>query len=56
MCRLLKKYNSIVDNSVNVMKLIRRCDKNGDNILDASEIHELLSVSAKPTSRPRSLL
>jgi hypothetical protein len=41
----MKKYNSIVAENVNVMKLIRKCDKNKDNILDASEIHQLLSVS-----------
>ncbi len=42
--RLMKKYNRVVNSGVNVMKLIRRCDKNKDNVLEASEIHELLKV------------
>ena len=41
---LMKKYNSTVALKVNVEKLIKKCDKNHDRILDASEIHELLSV------------
>ena len=41
---LMKKYNSTVALNVNVETLIRKCDKNHDRVLDASEIHELLAV------------
>ena len=44
--RLMKKYNRVVNAGVNVMKLIRRCDKNNDNVLEVSEIHELLKVES----------
>ena len=42
--RLIKKYNDVVRAGVNVQKVIRRCDKDNDSILDASEVHELLKV------------
>ena len=42
--RLNKKYNSVVSSGVNVAKLIRQCDRNRDNVLETSEVHELLKV------------
>ena len=44
--RLIKKYNRIVSCGVNVVKLIRQCDRNRDNVLGTSEVHELLKVRA----------
>ena len=51
MYRMTKKYNKYVIDNVNVWKLIRKFDKNKDEILDESEIQILLSVSIFIKSR-----
>jgi Ca2+-binding EF-hand superfamily protein len=49
--QLYKEFGNHVDTNLNVVKLIRMCDVNGNSVLDASEIREMLSVkntSARP--------
>ena len=41
----MKSYTEYVNNNVNVLGLIRKCDRNKDKILDADEVHELLTVT-----------
>ncbi len=54
--QLYKEFGNHVDTNLNVVKLIRMCDVNGNSVLDASEIREMLSVkntSARPFTRRR---
>jgi hypothetical protein len=55
--RLMKKYNQHVADNVNILRLIRKCDKNEDRILVASEIQSLLTVlPLAPDSHSRATL
>ena len=45
--RLNNEFNSYVDANLNVVKLIRMCDTNGDSVLDPTEIREMLSVKTR---------
>ena len=40
-----KNFNHYVEHNANVVKLIRMVDKNRDNVLEPTEIRELLTVS-----------
>jgi Ca2+-binding EF-hand superfamily protein len=42
--RMRKGYLTFVDNHANIAQLIKKYDRDKDNVLDASELHSLLSV------------
>jgi hypothetical protein len=41
---LKKKYNNYVQSNTNVIKLIKMCDTNKDQVIDGPEMHKFLSV------------
>ena len=49
MHRLFKSYNNYVESHIEVLRLIRKCDRNADRILDQAEVHKLLQVPCRPT-------
>ena len=53
MYRLSLNFNDHVAEHSNVVKLIEIADKNGDSVLDPTEVRELLKVSTPPCSRRR---
>ena len=50
----MRSYNEHVADNTNALRLIQKCDRNKDRILDTDEVHELLKVQYNPHPAGRS--